>query len=128
MEGKLQSMLTTMKNEQRGLAVTVADILNFVGGVSGMIALATLVFMGGALVEKMKALDIRVTAIESAGSSTLRSHVAADEKMDESINARLRMLEENILSLHRIETKLETASTKLDMLKEQMANHINGKL
>lgn len=128
MEGKLREVLTTMKNEQRGLAVTVADILNFVGGVSGMIALATLVFMGGALVEKMKALDIRVTAIESAGSSTLRSHVAADEKMDESINARLRMLEENILSLHRIETKLETASTKLDMLKEQMSNHINGKL
>lgn len=128
MEGKLREVLTTMKNEQRGLAVTVADILNFVGGVSGMIALATLVFMGGALVEKMKALDIRVTAIESGGSSTLKSHVAADEKMDEAINARLRMLEENILSLHRIETKLETASTKLDMLKEQMSNHIGGKL
>lgn len=116
-----------MKQEQRGVAITIADILNFVGGVSGLVALATLVFMGGSIVEKIRTLDIRVTAIENAGSSTLRSHIAADEKMDESINARLRMLEENILALHSIETKLESASTKLDMLKEQVAVHMNGK-
>lgn len=127
MEGKLHDLMTTMKNEQRGVAITIADILNFIGGVSGLIALATLVFMGGSIVEKIRTLDLRVTAIESAGSSTLRTHIAADEKMDESVNARLRMLEENIVSLHRIETKLETASTKLDMLKEQLVQHVADK-
>lgn len=128
MEGKLHDLMTTMKQEQTKVAVTFADILNFIGGVSGLIALATLVFMGGSIVEKIRSLDLRVTAIESAGSATLRTHIAADAQMDESINARLRMLEENIVSLHRIETKLETASTKLDMMKEQMTQHISGKL
>lgn len=58
----------------------VCSIFNFLGGVGGLIALATIVFYGGALVSQVKSLEYRVTIIESAGPATMQSHIALDEQ------------------------------------------------
>lgn len=114
-----------MKDNENGPILKLAAILNFVGGVSGLLALGAIVFWGGALVEKVRSLDGRVAAIEALGSTSLQKHIASDEKIDEAHSARLRMLEDSISLIHRIDTKVETMSTKLDLLKEQLTKHEN---
>ena len=53
-----------------------------VGNLSGVIALATIIYGGGALVQNGQALNERVTGLERNGSSGLQSHEKLDDYRD----------------------------------------------
>src|SRR5512140_2182677 len=72
------SEMVRASRPERTLGASIAQVFNFLGGISGLFALVGIVFWGGGLVEKVKSLDGRVTAIEGGGSQTFKMHASAD--------------------------------------------------
>lgn len=67
--------------------------LNFFGGISGILAIATLIFYGGAMVERLRAVEIRVNVIEAQGSPTCQQHIATDNERFTSEERRMSEME-----------------------------------
>jgi hypothetical protein len=95
----------------------VTGILSFIGGVSGFIAIATLVFYGGAMAEQVRVLNARVTTLEAMGSPPLREHVKQDSAEYQSLSERVTRLENIMIT---IPAELSRISTKLDLVKEKV--------
>lgn len=110
-------MRDTTEHVRRG---GIAAIFNFIGGVTGAIALATVIFSFGTLVEQLKSVNSRVQEIERNGTPLMREHIKLDDQRAVSEEARLKMLESNNDILHRVDTKVESLSVKLDAIKERM--------
>jgi hypothetical protein len=112
-----------MPPEKRSIVIT---FLNTIGGVSGLLSIAILVFWGGAwiekvsahekwigeanrigLVEKVMANDGRLTKVENSGTTDMQKHKAQDDDRDMMQNDRLEKLEAAISKLGTIEMKLD---------------------
>jgi len=119
----IQRIMTMMNEKKSGLSA----LFTFVGGLSGLIALGTLLVGGGKFIEKVNSLDARVSSIEKNGTTAFKAHESLDTEREISKDLRLKVLEENIAVVHRLETKFEAATgkleVKLDNLKEQLEKH-----
>ena len=105
-----------MSTERRNAVVTA---LSAIGNVSGLISILTIVFMGGSLVEKVKALDVRVGAVETIGSPTFREHLKASEQLEISNSKRLCDLEASSKRLSNIEMDVREIRTTVQIMKER---------
>lgn len=103
-------------NERKG---TIIGLLNLCGGISGLLSIAALIFFGGGLVEKVRALEVRMTVVERDTGPVAREHIKLDELRDETTRDRLQSHEEAIKAFSRIEADVREISVKLDALKER---------
>lgn len=85
-------------------------LLNFIGGLGGLVAVATVVFYGGSMVEKLNSLDARVKAIETGGSPSLREYVKAAEQRAATAEIKLREMDEAFK-----ETSRRVVNIEMDM-------------
>lgn len=108
---------------EKTLGSSIYQVLNFMGGVSGLLALVGIVFWGGGLVEKVRSLDGRVAAIENGGSQTFRTHASADEKLFNAFDARLKLVEDATRAIHTVDKTVAEITVKLDNLKDQLGRH-----
>lgn len=105
-------------NERRNL---VAAMLSAVGGVGGLVAIALVIWRGGALAQVVEGLEVRVARIEINGSNGLQIHEAKDDQRVADIQHRLDRLESMLTTVARIETKLDLVKEALDDHKKQIA-------
>lgn len=90
--------------------------LNFLGGISGLLAGLTIVFYGGAMIEKLRTIDSRVSALEHTGSSAVREHVKEDDARELAILQRVIVLEEAVKRLTSIEGDVREIKATMRML------------
>lgn len=95
----------------------ITALLNFVGGISGAIALATVIFYGGALIEKIHGLDARVAKIEGAGSDIVREHIKEDQAETKATLQRLAVVEEAVKKMSQIEGDVREIKTTLQWIR-----------
>jgi predicted membrane chloride channel (bestrophin family) len=104
-------------NERRTL---VASVFSAVGGVSGVIAIALVIWRGGAMAENQRFHEVRLTTMEgimnNAGSLGLQKHVAIDDARSAVDEQRIERLEAAIAVVVRLEAKV-------DALKESLEEH-----
>lgn len=73
----------------------IIGIFNMVGGVSGMLSIALLVWNGGKVVAMVENHEQRLEGIEVRGSSGLQRHEALDDQRVGDITSRLRRCEDD---------------------------------
>lgn len=100
----------------------IAALMNLVGGISGVTALAGLVFYGGAMVEKVRSMDVRLSAVEINGSIQLQKHIVTDEQRTTDELVRLREVEDAIKKLMAIESDIREIKTEIKYLSGRNLN------
>lgn len=104
-----------------------ASVFTFLGGVSGLISIALIVWKGGAIVNTIEIHGRRLDTIEANGSIGLREHVKMDDERVSDI--RQRQIDQALRMTHQEETltrvlelfgEVKVINTKLDALKEQV--------
>lgn len=110
-------MWETLKENMKEMSNhPVIAAMNFVGGVSGMLAMLTIVFFSGSIVEKIKSIDSRVTVLENNGSSFAREHAKEDNADKMAIVQRVVVLEEAVKRLTSIEGDVREINAHLKFL------------
>jgi len=74
---------------------------SFLGGIGGLISLATIVFYGGHLVATVNTLNARVTTLENAGPATVQAHIAMDEVRYQDHERRMENMERMLPSMDK---------------------------
>ena len=110
-----------MKNEPEAPDTKLTDhpivaLLNFVGGVSGIIAIGTLLTAGGSFIQKLKDIDGRVLRLENSGSSLTREHIKEDDAREIALLQRIVVTEEAVKRFASIEGDVREIKTQIRIL------------
>lgn len=93
---------------------------NFLGGLSGMVALLTIAVAGGELRKQVEIDTARISRIEQGGSPGLLAHERMDDERVTDLTRRTVALEEAVKQISDIRGELRSINTKLDMLTEHV--------
>lgn len=103
----------------------LASVFNLVGGMSGLLSIALLIWKGGALMQKVDDHDRRILTIESNGSGALIAHDREDKTHHAAADTRLTRLEDGFMKMlenvAEIRSDTRSLNVKFDAMKEQLA-------
>lgn len=105
-------------NGIRTLGATISAASTFIGGLAGLVSIGLVVFYGGALVEKVRGLDNRLTEIEKYAAPITREHMRMDDQRDLALESRVTRLEEMRTAIAEIKSQLSINTLKIDDIKE----------
>ena len=94
----------------------VKEIFNLIGGLSGLLSIALLVFKGGVLLQTVNDHDRRIVQMENGGSSMAREHVKLDDERVTSLKERTAKLEAIMASIPNIERDVAVLRVQIDGL------------
>ena len=104
----------------------LAKLFSFIGGLSGLLSIALIIWKGGVLWQMVVEHDRRIVSIENGGSMGLREHVKLD---DERVGAMQRGITEQreaqnklLSQVGDLATDVKVINAKLDSIKEQISN------
>ena len=100
--------------------ILFSSTFNFLGGVSGLLSLALIIWNGGTLWQMVHDHGRRIDSIEQSGSSGLREHVKEDTERVRDLQDRMKRQEEVSLRVVELSGDVKVISVKLDALKEAM--------
>lgn len=112
----LKNLTTRTLNCMEKQTNKIVALMNLVGGVSGILALATMIFYGGALVEKIRGMDVRLTAVEINGSIQLQKHIVTDDQRTMDELQRLKEVEEAIKRMVNMESDIREIKVEVKYL------------
>lgn len=102
----------------------IVSTLNFLGGLSGLLSLALLVWKGGMIAQMVAQHETRIGLIESGGSGTVREHVKEDNERIGDL--KLRMVRQEDLNgsinvkLSDLVGEVRVLNFKVDTLNEKL--------
>ena len=85
-----------------------------IGGLAGLISIGLVVFYGGALAEKVRAIDVRLVEVETHAAPITREHIRVDDLRDADLAARITRLEETRQAINQVVSDLRINGFKLD--------------
>lgn len=98
--------------------------LTFLSNLSGLLAIALVIWKGGALAEQVSGHEIRIGKIEAVGSIGLQKHEAKDDERVDIMKAQLASLQREYIetreSLYTINIRIGVLGEKIDNIKEQL--------
>lgn len=112
-----------MSNETNGMKAWkgFCASFNFIGGLSGLLAIGLLVWKGGELKRQVDVNTVRISNIEAGGSPGLRAHEARDSAEQTEQDRRIADLERAFVSVNEVRVQVGQLNVKVDALKEQAA-------
>ncbi len=110
-----------MSENHRDIA---GKVFNFLGGLSGLLSIALIIWKGGVLWQMVADHDRRITNVEQRGSIGLIEHVKLDDERVGAIKseqAQDREIRQRLLeSVNSVVSDVKVINTKLDAIKEQI--------
>ena len=105
-------MGTTDKTDKRGGFARMA-VPNWIGAVSGLLTCLFVFVKGGEYTRQVDVNTMRLGLIETSGSSTFQGHVKYDQEQNDNMKARITRLEDAIINLGDIRSRLTAIETRL---------------
>jgi hypothetical protein len=111
-----------MSNEQTGKkrADMVKEVFNLIGGLSGLLSIALLIFKGGVLLQTVDDHDRRIVQMEQGGSSLAREHIKLDDERVQNLKERTARLEAIMASIPNIERDVAVMRVQVENLVKAM--------
>lgn len=85
-----------------------------IGGLSGLISILIVVFYGGAAIEKLRTLDLRVTDLEQHAAPVTREFMKASAMRDDQMEGRITKLEDLKTAVFEVKTDTKINGLKMD--------------
>jgi hypothetical protein len=99
------------------------SLMTGLGGVGGAIALALIIFKGGAVVKAVESLESWRHDVEIQGTQGFREHKGKDEAEVSELKRRMEKVEAAVMSLSEMRGDVRLANSKLDILSEELRRH-----
>jgi hypothetical protein len=109
-------MIMSNENGGKKRADMVKEIFNLIGGLSGLLSIALLVFKGGVLLQTVDDHDRRIGVMEQGGSSMAREHIKLDDERVTSLKERTAKLEAIMSSIPNIERDVAVLRVQIEGL------------
>ena len=109
-------MIMSNENGVKKRADMVKEIFNLIGGLSGLLSIALLVFKGGVLLQTVDDHDRRIGVMEQGGSSMAREHIKLDDERVQSLKDRTAKLEAIMSSIPNIERDVAVMRRDIDAI------------
>ena len=94
----------------------VKEIFNLIGGLSGLLSIALLVFKGGVLLQTVDDHGRRISTMENGGSSLAREHIKLDDERVTNLKERTAKLEAIMSSIPNIERDVAVMRRDIDSI------------
>lgn len=95
----------------------------FIGAITGLLALALVIFKGGMLVQTISDHDSRIKVVEQAGTLAAQMHIRVDDDRDKDMQARLSKMESIMTTIIETRADVRVMSVKLDTLAASLEEH-----
>jgi hypothetical protein len=120
-----------MKSEERELldgkpGTGLWAVMNMLGGMSGLLSIALIVWKGGVLYQHVDDHERRLAIMESGGSIGLREHVKQDDERVNELRLRVVHQEEVSASLLELKGDVKVLNVKMDSIKDQLNTSNNS--
>lgn len=109
------------------MRVVAASLFNLVGGVAGFLAIALVIWRGGALERQVEIDTVRqgknedaIAELSKGGSSGLKQHIQMDDERVADLARRLTMAEEATRQAMDLKVEIRVLGTKLDAMVERL--------
>jgi hypothetical protein len=115
-----EATATLIKLEQERKNSVISKFFNTIGGVSGLLSIAVIVYSGGKLVNRLDSVEMKVALIERDGSRNASEYIAANNQWKTDTEERIARMETSVLTILPALPRIEA---KLDSLKETLDDH-----
>lgn len=95
----------------------------FIGAITGLLALALVIFKGGMLVQTISDHDGRLKVVEQAGTLAAQMHIRVDDDRDKEIQTRIAKMESVMTTIIETRADVRIMSIKIDTLAESLNEH-----
>jgi hypothetical protein len=95
------------------------SLLGWIAALSGVLTCLLVFVKGGEYTRQVDVNTMRLGLIETAGSSTFQGHVKFDEEQNANMKARILRLEDAIINLGDIRSRLSAIETRLVTIAEE---------
>lgn len=115
-----------MPPKAQNLLNAVSPAFNLLGGTAGALAIALVIWRGGAIERQVEIDSVRLTKLEISGSPNLEAHVKMDDERVADLARRMAMAEDSAQRSMDLKVEIRVLGTKLDAITERLRSIENN--